>query len=255
MYFIDTHTHNYDTAYSGEEDEVISRAVAAGVTKLIQPDIDSKERDRMFSLTAKHKGVLFPMLGLYPGSVDKEWEKEIEKMLDYKDENIVAIGEIGLDFHFSRQYEKEQKRAFKAQLELADKMDLPVNIHERDAWDVFFSVMEECRHLNIRGNIHAFGGSIETFERLQKYGDWYVGIGGTVTFKKASVAESIKKIPLDRILLETDSPYLTPAPHRGTRNESSYIPVIAARIAELKETDIGEIAVRTTENAEKLFGI
>jgi len=255
MTYIDSHTHNYDEAYAGEEDEVIARAVEAGVTKLIQPDIDSKERDRMFELTARHPGVLFPMLGLYPGSVTNDWEAEIENMLPYKDKGIVAIGEIGLDFHNSREFEKEQEAAFICQLTLADKWNLPVNIHERDSLDLFFRVMEKCRHLSIRGNMHAFSGSYETFTQLQKYGEWYVGIGGIVTFKRASIAETIKKIPLDRILLETDSPYLTPTPFRGKRNESKYIPLIAAKIAEQKGISQEEIAIQTTENAKKLFGI
>lgn len=255
MTYIDSHTHNYDEAYAGEEDEVIARAMEAGVTKLIQPDIDSNERDRMFELTARHPGVLFPMLGLYPGSVANDWEAEIENMLPYKDKGIVAIGEIGLDFHISREFEKEQEAAFIRQLELADKWKLPVNIHERDSLDVFFRVMEKCKHLSIRGNMHAFSGSYETFTQLQKYGEWYVGIGGIVTFKRASIAETIKKIPLDRILLETDSPYLTPTPFRGKRNESKYIPLIAAKIAEQKGISQEEIAIQTTENAKKLFGI
>ena len=255
MIYVDTHTHNYDEAYVGEEDEVIARAVEAGVTKLIQPDIDSNERDRMFELTARHPGVLYPMLGLYPGSVTKDWEAEIEKMIPYRSRGIVAIGEIGLDFHTSREFEKEQEAAFIRQLELADEWNLPVNIHERDSLDVFFRVMEKCKHLNIRGNLHAFSGSFETFSQLQKYGDWYVGIGGIVTFKKASIAETVKKIPLDRILLETDSPYLTPTPFRGTRNESKYIPLIAAKIAEQKGISQEEVALQTTTNAQKLFGI
>ena len=255
MDFIDTHTHNYDEAYAGEEDAVIGRAAAAGVTKLIQPDIDSKERGRMFDLAARHPGTLYPMLGLYPGSVGADWEDEIGKMLQYKDKGIVAIGEIGLDFHLSREFEKEQVAAFIAQLELADELNLPVNIHERDSLDMFFKVLDQCRHLNIRGNLHAFSGSLETFERLCKYGEWYVGIGGIVTFKNATIAETIKKIPLERILLETDSPYLAPTPFRGKRNESGYIPIIASKIAEQKGTDLEEIAEKTTSNARKLFGI
>ena len=121
--------------------------------------------------------------------------------------------------------------------------------------DVRSSWIEECRHLGVRGNMHAFSGSYETFMRLQKYGDWSVGIGGVVTFKNAGVAESVKKIPLEKILLETDSPYLTPMPFRGKRNESSYIPLIARKVAELKDTDLGEVAAKTTENACKLFRI
>ena len=134
-------------------------------------------------------------------------------------------------------------------------MDLPVIIHSRESTGIIMDILEECRHLDLRGVFHAFSGSIETFERLQKYGMWLVGIGGTVTYKNASIAETVKKIPADRILLETDSPYLTPVPKRGTRNESSYIPIIAEKVALQKGMDIGEVAAVTTANAKMLFGL
>lgn len=255
MEFIDTHTHNYDEMYSGQEDEVIARANAAGVSILIQPDVDSRERDMMFSLTDRYPGVLYPMLGLYPGSVDAGWKDELDRMLGYKDRKVVAIGEIGLDYHYNLDFAAEQQEVFRIQLELAAQWDLPVNIHLREATEDFFRIMDDCAHLHLRGNLHAFSGSYETFCRMLKYGDWYVGIGGVVTFKKASLAESVTKIPLDRILLETDSPYLTPVPHRGERNESSFIPIIAAKIAELKHTSIEEVAEVTTASARHLFNI
>ena len=140
-------------------------------------------------------------------------------------------------------------------LEMAHERSLPVIIHSRDATEQIFDVLKSCRHLDLRGVFHAFGGSIETYRQIRKLGDWSVGIGGVLTFKKASIAETVKNIPLEHILLETDAPYLTPVPHRGKRNESAYIPLIAARLAELKEVQIEEIAEQTTKNAEKLFGI
>ena len=151
------------------------------------------------------------MLGLYPGSVDKGWMDEIDKLKSCLWSNPVAIGEIGLDYHWSREFENEQKEAFRCQLELAASLDLPVNIHLRDATDDFYSIMDGCAHLGLRGCIHAFSGSYETFRRILGYGDWYAGIGGVVTFKNASLQETVKRIPLDRILLETDSPYLAPS--------------------------------------------
>ncbi|MDO5443002.1 MAG: TatD family hydrolase [Bacteroidia bacterium] len=255
MTFIDTHTHNYDEAFSGEEDAVIGRALDAGVRILLQPDVDARERDSMFSLCGRWPGVLRPMLGLYPGSVEGNWREEFDRMLGYRDRDVVAIGEIGLDYHYGAEYAAQQKEAFRLQLELAAEMGLPVNIHLREATEDFFKIMDDCKHLGLKGNLHAFSGSYETFQRLQKYGEWYVGIGGVVTFKKASLAEAVKKIPLERILLETDCPYLTPVPYRGKRNESSLIPVIASKIAELKETGIEEIAETTTSNAKRLFGL
>lgn len=255
MTFIDTHTHCYDEAFTADADAAIERAVSAGVVKLLQPDVDSKERDLMFELVGRHPDTLHAMLGLYPGSVDKNWRDEYDRMLGYTGRDIVAIGEIGLDYHYGAEYADEQKEVLRLQLELASEMNLPVNIHLREATADFFSILEDCRHLGLRGNLHAYSGSYESFLRLSRYGDWYVGIGGVVTFKKASLAEVVKKIPLDRILLETDSPYLTPAPHRGTRNESMYIPVIAAKVAELKQTDLETVAGVTTSNARKLFNI
>ena len=155
----------------------------------------------------------------------------------------------------SREFIEEQKEAFRTQLELASRMSLPVIIHSRESTEIIINILKECRHLGLRGVMHAYSGSVETYRELQKIGDWYIGIGGVLTYKKASIAETVKDIPLDRILLETDSPYLTPVPHRGKRNESAYIPHIAEFLAARKETDMEEVASVTTQNAEKLFGI
>lgn len=255
MEFIDTHTHNSDPAYQDCEDEVIHRAEEAGVTALIQADIDSSERERMYSLSARHPGVLYNMLGLYPGSVNGHWRDEIDALLPWRDKGPVAMGEIGLDYHFGTEFKEEQKEAFRTQLELASEWDLPVNIHLRDATEDFFAIIKDCRHLHLRGNLHAFGGSYETFMRLSGLGDWYVGIGGVVTFKKSRIGEDISRIPLDRILLETDAPYLAPVPYRGERNESSFIPLIAEFIAARKGISTEEAARATTANAKQLFAI
>ncbi|MCR5841139.1 MAG: TatD family hydrolase [Bacteroidales bacterium] len=256
MEFIDTHTHTYDEAFDGCEDEIIARALAAGVSVQLQADVDSRERERMFALVERHPGVLRPMLGLYPGSVDKDWRREIDALEAWRGRGIVAVGEIGLDYHYGADTKEEQKEAFRVQLELAAAWDLPVNIHLREATEDFFAILRDCRHLPLRGNLHAFSGSAETFDRLRRLGgDWYVGIGGVVTFKKASIGEDIKRIPLDRILLETDAPYLTPVPHRGERNESAYIPLIAAFVARQKGISLEEVAAATTANAKRLFSI
>ena len=256
MEFIDTHTHTYDEAFDGCEDEIIARALAAGVSIQLQADVDSRERERMFALVERYPGVLRPMLGLYPGSVDKDWRREVDALEAWRSRGIVAVGEIGLDYHYGADTKEEQKEAFRTQLELAASWDLPVNIHLREATEDFFAIISDCRHLHLRGNLHAFSGSAETFDRLRRLGgDWYVGIGGVVTFKKASIGEDIKRIPLDRILLETDAPYLTPVPHRGERNESAYIPLIAAFVARQKGLSLEEVAAATTANAKRLFSI
>lgn len=253
MTFTDTHTHLYDTAFDTDGAEVVHRAMQAGVKKMILPDIDSSSREKMFSMAASFPGILYPCIGLHPTSVDANWKKEIEKIEDVPEIPIYAIGETGMDCYWSKEFISEQKEVLELQLRMADKMGLPVIIHSREATDHIFDVLEKCRHLNLRGVFHAFSGSIETFRRLQKYGEWYAGIGGVVTYKKASIAETVKDIPLERILLETDSPYLTPVPKRGSRNESSYIPIIAEKIATQKGIDIEEVATATTDNARKLF--
>lgn len=255
MQFIDTHTHNSDSAFEGEEDLVIRAGLEAGVTKMIQADVDSSERSRMFGLVKKYPGVLYPMLGLYPGSVGSNWREEVEELDKWRSQGVVAIGEIGLDYHYSKDTADLQKEALAAQFELAAQWDLPVNIHLREATEDFFDILEAHKSLGLRGNLHAFSGSYETFMRIQKYGDWRIGVGGVVTFKKAGLAEVVRKVPLERIVMETDSPYLTPVPFRGERNDSSKIPYIAAKIAELQGTDIESVAAITTQNASVLFGI
>lgn len=253
MFLIDTHCHLSDHAFSGEEDSYIARAREAGVEIMLQPDVDSSERKAMFDLCDRHPGVLRPMLGLYPGSVGKDWKSEIDKMLEYSDREVVAIGEIGLDYHEGKEFEKEQKEALHWQLDYAMERDLPVNIHMRDAMGDILEIFR-C-HKGLRGNMHAYSGSYESFLELQRLGDWRLGVGGVVTFKNASLAEVVRKVPLERIVLETDAPYLTPVPYRGRRNESSLIPLVAARVAELKGVSVEEVAETTTMNARKLFGI
>ena len=255
MNFIDTHTHLYDEAFAGEEDLAVARAVKAGVTKMILPDIDSQTREAMLALADRHEGRLFPCVGLHPTSVDAGWKSEMDQVEKHLDRKIFAIGEIGMDCYWSKEFIREQEEVLRIQLETAARMNLPVIIHSRESTELIINILKDCSHLGLRGVFHAFSGSVETFRELQKTGDWYIGIGGVLTYKKASIAETVKQIPLERILLETDSPYLTPVPFRGKRNESGYIPHIAGRLAELCGTSLEEVANTTTENAQKLFGI
>lgn len=255
MEFIDTHSHLYDEAFAGDEDAAVARAAEAGVSRIIFPDIDSQSRDAMFAFADRHPGVIFPCLGLHPTSVDGGWQEELQKMEAFMSRRIWAIGEIGMDCYWSKEFISEQQEVLRIQLEMAAKADLPVIIHSRESTELIINVLKECKSLGIRGVFHAFSGSVETFRELDRLGDWYVGIGGVLTYKKASIAETVRRIPLERILLETDSPYLTPVPFRGKRNESSYIPHIAEKLSELTETPVEKIADTTTTNARKLFGI
>ncbi len=260
MIFIDTHCHICDKAYFGEEKAYIERALAAGVRLMLQPDTDSSERQSMFAIVDKYPEVLRPMIGLYPGSVGRNWSAEIDEMTRFFDEwetgtgrKVVAVGEIGLDYHEGKDFADEQKEALEWQLDFAERKGLPVNIHLRDAMGDFLEILR--RHRGLRGNMHAYSGSLESFMEIQSLGDWRIGVGGVVTFKNAGLAEVVRNVPLERIVLETDAPYLTPVPHRGERNESSYIPLIAAKVAELKGVSVEEVAETTTDNAKTLFGI
>ena len=263
MRYVDTHTHLYDEAFSdAEADAAVKAAVEAGVDRMILPDIDSRERGRMEALAARHPGTLYVMAGLYPGSVDDNWQEEVsrvEKRLeDARDglaPRIVAVGEIGLDYHYSKDTAPLQREAFRAQMELAARFHLPVDIHMRDATEDFFRILDDTRHLGLRGCLHAFSGSAETWRRLSRYGDWRTGIGGVVTFKNAHVADALEAIPLESMLLETDAPYLTPVPWRGRRNESKYIPVIADFIARRKGLPVETVAEVTTAGAECFFDL
>jgi TatD DNase family protein len=263
--YVDTHTHFYDEWLLPEAEEAILRALETGVGKMIQADVDSHERPAMWEIGNRHPGVLHQMLGLYPGSVAENWKEELDlvfalakgdaRSLPGMSSPVVAIGEIGLDYHEGLQFVKEQNEALRLQLELAASMNLPVNIHLRDAWEDFLSLLADCKHLNLRGNLHCFTSSYEIYERANRYGDFSVGIGGVVTFRNASIARTLERIPLERILLETDAPYLAPVPFRGRRNESAYLPYVAAKVAEIKGVSVEEAQQITTSNALKLFNI
>lgn len=257
--FIDTHTHFYDEWLLPDAEAAVQRALEAGVGKMIQADIDSHERPAMWEIGDRHPGVIFEMLGLYPGSVTADsWRDELDRVFALakeKADTVVAIGEIGLDYHEGKEYAAQQKEVLRAQLELAARMDLPVNIHLRDAWEDFFAVLKDYTHLHLRGDLHCFTSSYEVYEQANRYVDFSVGIGGVVTFKNAGIAKVLERIPMEKILLETDAPYLAPVPHRGQRNESALLPLVAAKVADIKGLDIGEVETITTRNAEKLFGI
>ena len=251
---VDTHTHFYDDWLLPDAEAAIQRALDAGVGKMIQADVDSTERPRMWEIGLRHPGVLFQMAGLYPGSVTADnWRDELDQVHGIT--GVVAIGEIGLDYHEGREYEKEQKEVLRLQLELAAQRNLPVNIHLRDAWEDFLTILKDCKHLDLRGNLHCFSGSYELYQEANRYGDWSVGIGGVITFKNSKLAQTVARIPMEHILLETDAPYLAPVPYRGKRNESSYLPLIAEKVAEVKGISVEKCAEITTKNAETLFNI
>jgi len=258
--FIDTHTHLADEAFEGAEgsDDAVRRAVDCAVTKMIVPDTCRKEREAAFELCRRHPGTLFPCAGLHPTEMGEDWREdlgEVAAIASNPQRSIVAIGEVGMDLYWTKDKLLQQKEVFACQIDIALSYGLPLIIHAREATAQIFDVLQAYKGRGLRGVFHAFSGSYETFRMTERYGDWMVGIGGVVTFKKASIAQTVRDIPLERILLETDSPYLTPVPHRGERNESAYIPLIAEFLAGAKNVSVEEIAGITTSNAEMLFKI
>ena len=225
------------------------------------PAIDKESYERMFSLSRIHSNMVHPMMGLHPTSVNENdnWREDlalVDRYLQTPPEGITrfwGVGEIGLDLYWSTDYREQQIEAFEAQIEMALKYDLPIVVHTRNAWSEMCQVMEQFTGRGVRGIFHAFSDGIETYHRLKECGDFLFGVGGVVTFKKSPLAEVVKQMELTDIVLETDCPYLTPVPHRGERNESSYVHYICAKVAELKSVDYQEVAEQTTQNAKRIF--
>ncbi len=261
--FIDTHSHLYDEAFDADLDEAFARMVAAGVANCIFPGIDMESFDRQSRVAAQYGGIVHEAIGLHPTSVGANWRDELnfvkERLLQRNypgaTNPYVAVGEIGVDGYWSKEFLREQKMAFAEQILLAREYGLPVIVHVRDAIEQVFEVLDELCLKDLKGVFHAYSGSYETYCRLRTYGDIKIGIGGVVTYKNAGVAKVIESVPLEDILLETDSPWLTPVPYRGKRNESAYIPVIAQKVAQIKGCSVEEVASVTTANAKELFGI
>lgn len=251
---IDTHSHIYEDDFAPDFGQVIERAESAGVSALIMPDVDIASYDKMIRTADRLPEYAFPCIGLHPTSVNEEWETELSFLREHlHDRKFYAIGEIGLDEYWSRDFVEQQIRVFEEQVEIAAQMDLPVIIHCRQATDDLFRVLEDVRGLPLRGTMHAFTGSYETYRRILSYGDFKFGIGGVVTYKNAGIAETVRRMSLQDIVLETDCPWLTPVPYRGRRNESSYVSLVAAKVAETMGAGLEAVASATTSNARKLF--
>ena len=255
---IDTHTHLYDEAFADDFTEAVERAVRSGVEHLIFPGIDSSVHDRMMECASMTGGKAGTATGLHPTSVREDWKKELGFVENRLSEGgWAAIGEIGLDRHWSDTFFSEQTEAFRIQMIWAAEAGLPVIIHVREAHDTLFDILDSLQEKGVpmRGVMHAFSGSLETYRRIKSYGGFKVGIGGVVTYRNAGIAVTVKDIPLEDIVLETDSPWLTPAPFRGKRNESAYLRIIAERLADIKGLTMEEVDRVTTDNAKSLFNI
>ncbi len=253
--YTDSHTHLYLDAFSDDREAMVRRAVGAGVTRMFLPNIDSSTIGQLFDLTDQFPGSCFPMMGLHPTSVKGNYQEEIGIIEQYLDrEGIIAIGETGIDLYWDKTFHTEQEKVFKTQIGWAKALNLPLVIHARDSFPEIFRVLDEVGTMGLRGVFHSFTGSATDLARALTY-DFMIGINGIVTFKNSNLGEVVQSIPQDRLLLETDAPFLAPVPFRGKRNESSYLLNIAAKIAEIYQSTPKVIAEVTSRNAERLFDL
>ena len=255
MQFIDTHSHLYSSQFDEDRTKVVKDAISAGVGTILLPNISSNYTKGMLDLCAEFPNNCFPMMGLHPCDVTKEnYEAEIAHVKEeLKKGNYIAVGEIGLDLHWDKSTLEIQKKAFIQQIEWAKHYNLPIAIHVRDSFSEAIEIIEKLNDESLRGVFHCFTGNTEDAQRVISLGSFYLGIGGVLTFKNSGLDDTIVAIDIQHLILETDAPYLAPAPFRGKRNESKYIINIAEKLAEVHQINIEKVAEITTKNAKNLF--
>ena len=255
MNLIDTHTHLYLPHFTGDIDRVIQNAADKNIIKMLLPNIDLKSAGPMLELCKRFRRQCYPMLGLHPTSVKGDYRHQLSSLEKIAgDDKFVAIGETGMDAYWDTGFLGEQEDSFITHLEWAKKMELPVVIHSRETMDKILAIVKSHTGTGLRGVFHAFSGSVKQAMEVADLG-FKIGIGGVVTYKNSGLGPVIREVDLKNIVLETDSPYLTPLPHRGKRNESAYLIHIAEKIAELKGLPVEEVAEVTTGNASELFNL
>ena len=252
----DTHSHLYADTLQDDLEAVMQRCKDHGVDRIFLPNIDLESIDPMVQLEKAYPENCFAMMGLHPCSVDHDFQASLATIRSWwNNRNFVAVGEIGIDLYWDTTYVEEQKEAFRIQIEWAKELNRPIVIHTRNSFNEVFEVLDDLNDDSLSGIFHCFSGDAEQARRILDYGNFWLGIGGVLTFKNSGLAAVIEPIDLKHLVLETDSPYLAPTPHRGKRNESSYLKLIAQRLAEVKNVSLEEIAATTTENSKKIFGI
>lgn len=253
MHFIDTHAHLYDEQFLESIDSFVQQAADQNVKEIYLPNCDRDTIAPMMQIAERFPGILKPMIGLHPCYVKGGYKKELELITEWADKyDFAAIGEIGLDYYWDKTFVAEQKEAFRYQIQLALNKELPIVIHTRDSIDDGIEMVKSMQDGNLKGVFHCFGGTVTQAQAIIDIG-FKIGIGGVVTFKKSTLPEVVAQVGLEHMVLETDAPYLAPAPYRGKRNESAYIPYIAQKIADIKQIDITEVARSTTATAKHLF--
>jgi len=253
---IDTHTHLYSEQFNDDFSEMFNRALDKGVEKFFLPAIDSETHRKMIDLETQYPDKVYAMMGLHPCSVQPEsWEKELQIVETWLNNRpFCAIGEIGIDLYWDKSTLDIQVKAFEQQIDWAIEKDIPIVIHSRESFDETFEVLERKKHPKLRGIFHCFSGNLEQAKQAMDL-NFVLGIGGVVTFKNGKIDQFLNQIPLDKIVLETDSPYLAPVPFRGKRNESAYVELVAGKLVDIYGKSFQEIDKITTENALKLFGL
>lgn len=257
MKFIDTHSHLYAKEFDSDRHAVVQKAIESGVEKILLPNISSKYTKRMLSLCQDYPNNCFPMMGLHPCDVNLEnYETEIKHVKkELLTKKYIAVGEIGIDLHWDQSTIEIQKKAFSKQILLAKEYNLPIVIHVRNSFEETIKIVEKYNDDTLSGVFHCFTGNINEANRIICLKNFYIGVGGVLTFKNSNLYETISKIDETYLLLETDSPYLTPAPYRGTRNESKHIIEIAKKLAEIKNISLEKVSRFTNDNANRLFKI
>lgn len=255
MTFIDTHSHLFLEEFTDDLPEVIDRAKTAGVSKIFMPNIDCSTIEAMLKVTKQYEGYCYAMMGLHPTSVNENYREELAEMKRLLDlpNSYAAIGEIGMDLYWDKTFLKEQTEVFDTQIQWALEYGLPVVIHSRESFDEVYSVIKNYSDTGLTGIFHSFTGTLDEALKLLEFGSFKLGINGVVTFKKSTLPEVLKHIPLERIVLETDSPYLTPVPNRGKRNESANVKDTLIKLAEIYQQDVEMVAKVTTESALSVF--
>lgn len=250
---IDTHSHIYGPEFDDDRAEVLQRARLAGVDKLLLPNINEESIARMLQVAKEYPDMCYPMMGLHPEDVKEDWAQVLERM-EMQLDGMIAVGEVGLDFYWDTTFRKEQIEAFERQICWAVERNLPLVIHMRKAEQELLEVMERHKSDGLRGVFHCFGGSKETASRMLKHEGFVLGIGGVVTFKNSRLAETLRHVPLDRIVLETDAPYLAPVPYRGKRNEPSYVAHVARFLSDIYNVSEEEVNDVTNLAVKRVFG-
>lgn len=253
MVLTDTHTHLYLEEFNNDRDRVVHAAIEQGVKYMLLPNIDSSTKDAMMRMIEAYPSHCFPFMGLHPGSVNDDYEKELKKVEFWlQEEKYHAIGEIGIDLYWDKTWQKEQEKAFAYQIGLAGELKLPVVIHTRNSFEEVYRIVRREASPELRGVFHCFTGTSDQAAKIVGLG-FKLGIGGVLTFKNSKLDNALEHIDLSHFILETDSPYLTPTPFRGKRNQSAYVYYVAKKLANIKQITIDEVAEVTTRNANELF--